>query len=88
MDKKRPIKVKGLKIIDHIGSLYATFNGSAMWEVDKVAYAILKMCDGTKTIDEITKDISKKTGVDEKDVKITLTDILKEMEKLNFIEYV
>jgi len=88
MNGKKPTKVKRLKIIDHIGTLYATFNGSATWEVDKLAYAILKMCDGSKTIDEIAKDIAKKTNIDEKDVKVTLMDIIKEMEKLKFIDYV
>jgi len=88
MDKKRPLRAKGLKVIDHIGTLYATFNGSTMWEVDKVAFAIMKMCDGTKTVDQIAQDIAKKTNLDVKDVKITLMDILKEMDKLKFITYV
>ncbi len=88
MDKKRPLKAKGLKVIDHIGTLYATFNGSTMWEVDKVAYAIMKMCNGTKTVNQIAQDIAKKTNLDVKDVKITLMDILKEMDKLKFITYV
>ena len=88
MDKKRPLKAKGLKVIDHIGTLYATFNGSTMWEVDKVAFAIMKMCNGTKTVDQIAQDIAKKTNLDVKDVKITLMDILKEMDKLKFITYV
>ena len=87
MDKKRPLKAKGLKVIDHIGTLYATFNGSTMWEVDKVAFAIMKMCNGTKTVDQIAQDIAKKTNLDVKDVKITLMDILKEMDKLKFITY-
>jgi len=87
MDKKRPLKAKGLKVIDHIGTLYATFNGSTMWEVDKVAFAIMKMCNGTKTVNQIAQDIAKKTNLDVKDVKITLMDILKEMDKLKFITY-
>ena len=88
MDKKRPLRAKGLKVIDHIGTLYATFNGSTMWEVDKVAFAIMKMCNGAKTVDQIAQDIAKKTNLDVKDVKITLMDILKEMDKLKFITYV
>jgi len=88
MNGKRPLKVKRLKIIDHIGTLYATFNGSTMWEVDKVAYAVLKMCDGTKTVNQIAQDIAKKTNLDVEDVKVTLMDIFKEMEKLEFITYV
>jgi len=82
------LKVKNLKIIDHLGTLYATFDGSAMWEVDKVAYAVMKMCDGNKTVDQIAGEIAKKTNLDVNDVIGTLNEILKEMEKLKFIVYV
>ena len=85
---KRPLKVKNLKIIDHLGILYATFDGSIMWEVDKVAYAILKMCDGTKTLNQIAEEVANKANVDVNDVKVTLDDIFNEMEKLKFIVYV
>jgi len=88
MNEKRPLRSKNLKIIDHIGTLYATFNGSSMWEVDKVAFAILKMCDGNKTVNQIAQDIAKKTNLEVEDVKVTLMDILNEMEKLKFITYV
>ncbi len=88
MNEKRPLKVKNLKIIDHLGTLYATFNGSTIWEVDKVAYAVMKMCDGTRTLDQISEEIAKKTNLDVNDVKVTLNDIFKEMEKLKFIDYV
>jgi len=88
MDEKRPLKVKNLKIIDHLGILYATFDGSIMWEVDKVAYAILKMCDGTKSLNQIAEEVANKANVDVNDVKVTLDDIFNEMEKLKFIVYV
>jgi len=88
MNQNRPLKVKNLKIIDHLGTLYATFDGSAMWEVDKVAYAVMKMCDGNKTVDQIAGEIAKKTNLDVNDVIGTLNEILKEMEKLKFIVYV
>jgi len=88
MDEKRPLKVKNLKIIDHLGILYATFDGSIMWEVDKVAYAILKMCDGTKTLNQIVEEVANKANLDVNDVKVTLDDIFNEMEKLKFIVYV
>ena len=88
MNEKRPLKVKNLKIIDHLGILYATFDGSIMWEVDKVAYAILKMCDGTKSLNQIAEEVANKANVDVNDVKVTLDDIFNEMEKLKFIVYV
>jgi hypothetical protein len=88
MNNKKPLKAKRLKIIDHLGTLYATFDGSIMWEVDKVAYAIMRMCDGTRTLDQIAEDVARKVNLEVKDVKVTLNDIFKEMEKLKFIVYV
>lgn len=88
MDGKIPLRVKKLKIIDHLGILYATFDGSVMWEVDKVAYGIMKMCDGNKTVDEIAQILANRTNLNAEDMKETLKEILDEMEKLKFIEYV
>ena len=88
MDERRPLKAENLKIIDYINTLYATFDGSSMWEIDKSTFGVLKMCDGNRTIDEITKEIAKKVKMNVDDVIITLKEILNELEKLKFITYV
>ena len=88
MDERRPLKTKNLKIIDYINTLYATFDGSSMWEIDKSSFGVLKMCDGTRTVDKIAKDIAKKINMNVDDIKVTLNDILNELEKLKFITYV
>jgi aminopeptidase-like protein len=88
MDERRPLKAENLKIIDYINTLYATFDGSSMWEIDKSTFGVLKMCDGKKTVDDIAKEIAKKVKMDVDDVIITLKEILNEVEKLKFITYV
>ena len=88
MEEKKPLKVKNLKVIDHLGILYATFDGTNMWEVDKVAYGLLKMCDGTKTFNQIVQEVAIKANLDFDALRPTLVEIFKEMEKLNFIVYV
>jgi len=88
MDERKPLKAKNLKIIDYINTLYATLDGSSMYEIDKSSYGVLKICDGTKTVDEIAKEIAKKIKMNVDDVKVTLKDILNELETLKFIKYV
>jgi hypothetical protein len=88
MNERSPLKAKNLKIIDYINTLYATFDGSSMWEIDKSSFAVLNMCDGIRTVDEIAKEIAKKIKMDVNDVMTTLRDILNELEKLKFITYV
>ena len=88
MDERLPLKAKNLKVIDYIDTLYATFDGSSMWEIDKSSFGVLQMCNGNRTIDEIAKEIAKKIKMNVDDVKVTLIEILNELEKLNFITYV
>jgi hypothetical protein len=87
MDFKKPLKSKRLKVIDYIGTLYATFNGSSMWKIDKVAFEILKMCNGRKTVEEIVKEVSEKTRLKKDEVKPVVEDILNELERKKFIEW-
>jgi hypothetical protein len=87
-DNRIPLKSKDLKVISYINTLYATFDGSKLWEIDKTSYAVLRMCDGTKTVDQIAKEIAKKIDMKVEDVKPTLKDILDELEKNKFIRYV
>lgn len=88
MDERRPLKAENLKIIDYINTLYATFDGSSMWEIDKSTFGVLKMCDGKRTVDDIAKEIAKKVKMNVDDVIITLKEILNELENLKFITYV
>ena len=88
IEENHPLKIKNLKVIDHIGILYVTLNGSTMWEMDKSAHIVLKMCDGTRTINEISSKIARKISLDVDVVKATVKTILNELERLKFIEYV
>ena len=88
MDERRPLKAKNLKVIDYINTLYATLDGSSMWEIDKSSFGVLQMCDGERTVDKIAKEISKKIKMNVDDVMVTLRDILNELENRKFITYV
>ena len=88
MDERKPLKAKNLKVIDYINKLYATFDGSSLWEIDKSTFSVLKMCDGTKTMDQIAEEIARKIDMKVEDVMPTLIDILREMENLKFIDYI
>ncbi len=88
MIERRPLKSKRLKIIDHLGTLYATFDGSSVWKLDKVSYGIMKMCDGRKTVDEIVSEVAKRALVKEEDLKPVIKEMFDEMTKMNFIEWV
>ncbi len=88
MDEKRPLKAKHLKVIDYINTLYATLDGNSMWEIDKSSFGVLKMCDGKRTIDDIAKEIAKQIKMNVDQVKVTLREILNELEERRFITYV
>jgi len=88
MDERLPLKAKNLKVIDYIDTLYATFDGSSMWEIDKSSFGVLQMCDGTRTVDEIAKEIAKKIKMNVDDVMGTLKEVLNELEEHKFITYV
>jgi len=82
-----PLKSKNLKVINYINILYATIDGNSLWQIDKSTFAVLKMCDGTMTVDQIAVEIAKKIDMKVEDVMPTLLDILRDMERLKFIEY-
>ncbi len=84
---KKPLKSPNLKIIDHVGILYGTVNGEKLWEVDKVAWEVLKMCDGDKTVDQIIWSVSKKFQIEMEEVKPIVVAIFKELKRIDFIEY-
>jgi hypothetical protein len=88
MDNQRPTKVKNLKIIDHIGTLYATFDGTTVWKMDKVAFGVLKMCDGKRTVDDIVGDISRMAAVSPEELKPVIEEMLRDFDSKRFIEWV
>jgi len=88
MDGKKPIKSKNLKILDYKGTLYATFNGSSIWKVDKIAFGLLKMCDGKKTFDQITEEVARKSGLKVEEVRNATKPIFDELTNRKFIEWV
>ena len=87
MDKK-PLKLKNLKIIDHLGTLYATLDGSSIWKIDRVAFGILRLCDGKKSVEDIVNEIARKASLKPEELKPVLEEILNDLEKMNFIEWI
>ncbi|MEM5834255.1 MAG: PqqD family peptide modification chaperone [Candidatus Aenigmatarchaeota archaeon] len=84
----KPLKAKNLKVIDHLGTLYATFNGTSMWKLDKVAFGILRMCDGKRSVEDIVNEVAKMISHKPEDVKPVIEEILKELTRMKFIEWV
>ena len=84
----KPIKAKNLKVIDHLGTLYATFDGSSMWKLDKVAFGISRMFDGKRTVEDIVDELAKRISHKPEDVKPVVEEILNELTKMKFIEWV
>jgi len=87
-ENKKPLLAKNLKIIEYVGILYATFDGERIWEIDKGTYAVMRMCDGKKTVKEIAKEIAEKIDSNVEDVLPTLERILSELEKHKFITFI
>ncbi|MBL7170317.1 MAG: PqqD family protein [Candidatus Aenigmarchaeota archaeon] len=83
---KRPVKSPTLKIIDHVGIIYGTVNGEKLWEVDKVAWEILKMCDGKRTVDQIVWSVSKKFQIDIEEIKPIVIAVVKELKRIDFVD--
>ena len=85
---KRPKKAESLRIIEHVGGLYATFNGEQYWRMEKWAFEILKLCDGMKTISEIARILASELQMNVDDVIKRLKPIFEEFERVGFIKYV
>ena len=87
-NEKKPLKSKNLKVLDHKGTLYATFDGVNYWKLEKYIYNLLKMCDGKTSFDQIVKSVAKQAGLRREDVKVALKPVFDEFEKDGFITYV
>jgi len=88
IELKKPLKAKNLKIIDHLGTLYATFDGSSLWKIDRAAFNVLRMCDGKRTVDQIVEEASKKILHEPEDVRPVVEEILESLAKPKFVEWV
>lgn len=88
LEVKKPCKAKNLKIIDHLDTLYATFDGTSMWKIDKVSYGIIQMCNGNRTLDQIVTALAARIGHNHEDVKPVIEDILANLTKMKFVEWV
>jgi len=85
---KRPLKSKKLKIIDYLGTYYATFDGTSTWKVEKWLFNLIRLCDGKKTFEQIAEHISRLAEVSIEDSRRNLKEILDELERERFISYV
>jgi DNA-directed RNA polymerase delta subunit len=88
MNDKKPIKSKNLKVLDYKGTLYATFDGSSIWKLDKIAFGLLRMCDGKKTFEQIVQEVAEKAGLSAEDVRNAVKPIFDELTSMKFIEWI
>lgn len=86
--EKRPLRSKKLKIIDHLGTYYATFDGSQNWKIEQWLFNLLKMCDGKRTFDQIATHIAKIAEISKDAARENLKEILEELEREKIIIYV
>lgn len=87
MEGKKPLKSRKVKIIDHLGTLYATIDNTSMWKIDYPSYNVWKVCDGKRTVDELVNDLAKEIGHKPEDVRPVVENILNQLTELNFLEW-
>lgn len=83
---ERPMKSRKLKVIDYMGTYYATFDGAKMWKIDAWLQRLLNMCDGKRTFDDIVDEIAKIAGSPKDDIRIGLRPIIDDLKKSGMIE--
>jgi len=88
MEGKKPLKSDKVKIIDHLGTLYATLDNNSLWKIEYAAYNVWKVCDGKRTVDELVNDLSKEIGHKPEDVRPVVEKILNQLTELNFLHWV
>ena len=81
---KIPVKNPKAKIIEFKGTLYASVEDS-LFEIDRAALNILKLCDGKNDVDKIVDIITQKIGFPREEVERVVTNILKELEEKKII---
>lgn len=83
----RPKKSEKLKIIQFMNEYFATFDGSKLWRIEKWVAELLKLCDGKKTFNALTKELASLTGIEERKMREGLLKILNELREKGFVEY-
>jgi len=86
--KMKPKMNENLKIIEYIGSYYATVDGERIWELDPSVYYVLKLCDGVHTVEEIAENIAREINTTKDGVMPVLKRMLHELESKGFITWV
>jgi len=85
--KRVPVKNPRVKTIEYIGRIYATIDGQRFWEIDRSVLEVMKMCDGTRTVEDIAREIARIIEASVESVIPTLVDMLTELEKNGLIFY-
>jgi len=88
MNEKKPLKAKNFKVLDYKGTLYGTFDGSSIWKIDKIAFGLLKRCDGKKTFEQIIQEVAEKANLSVEDVRNAVKPIFDEFTRMKFIEWI
>jgi hypothetical protein len=83
----RPLKAKNLRIIDYMGTYYATFDGTRSWKVEKWLFRLLMLCDGKKTTSQIAEHIAKISGFEFEEIRVGLRPVFDELSSTGMISY-
>jgi hypothetical protein len=87
-EERKPLKARNLQVIDHLGTLYATFGDFPLWKMDNVSFGVWKLCDGERNIDQIVQELAGRINRTPEDVRPTVEEILSELYKMKFIEWI
>ena len=87
-EERKPLKARNLKVIDHLGTLYATFGDFPLWKIDNVSFGVLKLCDGERTVGQISEELASIINRSPEDVRPTIEEILNDLYKMKFIEWI
>ncbi|MCG2888094.1 MAG: PqqD family protein [Sulfolobales archaeon] len=76
---------KVVDVLEDQDSYVIQLDENKIFQVASIAYYIWKMCDGTKTVQEIVDEISKAANLSEAEVSGPVTQILEELSKAELI---
>jgi hypothetical protein len=88
VEEPKPLKAPNLQIIDHLGTLYATFGDFPLWKMDNVSFGVLRLCDGERSVSQITEELASRINRSSEDVRPTVEDILSELYRMKFIHWI
>lgn len=84
----KKLKKKGKVVKTEAGELLLANEEGQAFRADAEIFSFWQQCDGTVTSEDLTKEISQKTGQKESLVKEEIERIAGEMEKLGLMEFV